>query len=724
MGINEKQDYVGWLRTVSRDLTEQREAKERQDQFTRGLQEVLEMVDELLTSNDIMAIYRAAVELPRHRLGVKRTRLMLYDAGEDKLCGMFGTDMNGNTRTETGLSTKFEIQEINAFANLSTHKLRWHLTTDNLIYDLTPNGMKPAGSGWTAIIPLVSDKAGDKIAVYYVDCGTETEKINTLVIELLALFCSMLTSVLERKQAEDQHKQMAEGLAAVLEMADELTSYDSLDTILQRAIELPRERLNIDRASIFIIDEDTQKLQGTFGTDSKGGTNDQHQRFYDFSSDQMKNIVKDNHKWTKHEMDYVEWTENGGHVFGKGPMGIIPVATRDKVLGILFNDNAISRRPIDDITQQILTVYCSHLGNIIMRKKAEKALRDSEKRMRRITDNMTDIVAQVDKDCTFKYLCPSITNMIGLKADDLLGSSFYSLINPDDVESFKKGFAKVINGEKNRIECRLLTKSGGLIWIETLANPILSNDGELQDIIFTCRNINQRKKAEEELARSNAELQQFAYIASHDLQEPLRMVASYVQLLQRRYKGKLDDDADTYIKYAVDGATRMKNLINDLLTYSRVGTHGKPLEQLPLQETMHRVLNNLTVIIDERQAEVTHCTLPVIMGDSTQMDQLFQNIINNAIKFCQDTPKIHIDAVKEDNNMWRISIKDNGIGIEQQYAERIFVMFQRLHTQQEYSGTGIGLAVCKKIVERHGGRIWIESEKDKGTTFFFTLKGA
>ncbi|MEI6519508.1 MAG: ATP-binding protein, partial [bacterium] len=321
------------------------------------------------------------------------------------------------------------------------------------------------------------------------------------------------------------------------------------------------------------------------------------------------------------------------------------------------------------------------------------------------------------------YLSPSIYNMIGIKSDELIGQTFYSLINPDDIDSLQKGFAKVMNGEKNRMESRIMIKSGGMIWIETLANPILSAEGELQDIILTCRNINQRKKAEEELARSNAELQQFAYIASHDLQEPLRMVASYVQLLQRRYQGKLDGDADTYIQYAVDGATRMKNLINDLLTYSRVGTHGKPLEILPLQETMHRVLNNLTVIIDERKAEVTHGQLPVILGDPTQMDQLFQNIINNAIKFCQDTPKIHISAVREDNNMWQISIKDNGIGIEPQYAERIFVMFQRLHTQQEYSGTGIGLAVCKKIVERHGGKIWIESEKGKGTTFFFTLKG-
>lgn len=723
MGINEKQDYVSWLRTVSRDLTEQREAKERQDQFTRGLQEVLEMVDELLTSNDINDIYRAAVELPRQRLGVKRTRLMLYDKTDDMLYGMFGTDIKGNTRIETGMKSKFDIHESTAFTNLTKNRLRWHLNPDNIIYDLKETGLKPAGQGWTAIIPLFSDVEGEKVAVYYADSGNDPEKINSLVIELLALFCSMLTSVLERKQAEDDHRKMAEGLAAVIQMADELTSYDSFDMMLKRAVELPREKLNIDRTSIFMINDDISVIQGTYGTNSKGETVNEDKNIKDFSSDKLYGMIKDNHQWSKHDYHYTEWTENGNRIFGKGPVGVVPVSTRDKILGVLLNDNAISGRPFDEVTQQILIVYCSHLGNIIMRKIAETALRDSEKRMRRITDNMTDIVAQIDKNCVFTYLSPSIYNMIGSKAEDIIGKTFYSLINPDDIMSLEKGFARVMNGEKNRMECRIMTKSGEMLWIETLANPILSPEGELQDIILTCRDINQRKKAEEELARSNAELQQFAYIASHDLQEPLRMVASYVQLLQRRYKGKLDADADTYIQYAVDGATRMKNLINDLLTYSRVGTHGKPLDRLPLRETMDRVLNNLTVIIEERQAEVTYGELPVIMGDPTQMDQLFQNIINNAIKFCQDTPKIHIEAIPEENNIWRISIKDNGIGIEPQYAERIFVMFQRLHTQQEYSGTGIGLAVCKKIVERHGGRIWIESEKGIGTTFFFTLKG-
>ena len=227
----------------------------------------------------------------------------------------------------------------------------------------------------------------------------------------------------------------------------------------------------------------------------------------------------------------------------------------------------------------------------------------------------------------------------------------------------------------------------------------------------------------QELARSNAELQQFAYIASHDLQEPLRMVTSYLQLIEHRYKGKLDADADDFIAFAVDGAIRMKTLITDLLAYSRVGTHGRSFEQIDSTLTLQTAIANLKVAIEESDAVITSDPLPEIMADPGQLIQLFQNLIGNAIKFRGEVqPIVHVSAQSIDQSLeWCFSIQDNGIGIEPQYGERIFVIFQRLHKRSECPGTGIGLAICKKIVERHHGRIWMESEPDTGTTFYFTL---
>jgi PAS domain S-box-containing protein len=234
--------------------------------------------------------------------------------------------------------------------------------------------------------------------------------------------------------------------------------------------------------------------------------------------------------------------------------------------------------------------------------------------------------------------------------------------------------------------------------------------------------LEQETKQRQELARSNADLQQFAYVASHDLQEPLRMVASYLQLLERRYKDKLDSDANEFINYAVDGAGRMQNLINDLLAYSRVGTQGKPFKPTNYADVFRRALLQLKIAIEESKAVITHDEpFPIVHADESQLVQVLQNLISNAMKFRGDqAPHIHIGVQHRDEE-WVFSVKDQGIGIDPQYKERIFMIFQRLHNRTEYVGTGIGLAICKRIVERHGGHIWVESELVKGSTFYFTI---
>jgi light-regulated signal transduction histidine kinase (bacteriophytochrome) len=263
--------------------------------------------------------------------------------------------------------------------------------------------------------------------------------------------------------------------------------------------------------------------------------------------------------------------------------------------------------------------------------------------------------------------------------------------------------------------------------MEIMLSPLESAEGIL--VTAAIRGITERKRAEEhlvktmgELKRSNDELQQFAYVASHDLQEPLRMVASYTQLLARRYKGRLDADADEFIAYAVDGSNRMQGLIQDLLAYSRAGANEKALHEISSEGALQGALTNLRASIEESGAVVTHDSLPAITTDDTQLAQVFQNLVGNAIKYrSAEVPHVHVSAKRNGGHEWIFSVRDNGLGIDSQYFERIFVLFQRLHGRKEFEGSGMGLAICKKMLARLGGRIWVESQIDKGSTFYFAL---
>ena len=277
-------------------------------------------------------------------------------------------------------------------------------------------------------------------------------------------------------------------------------------------------------------------------------------------------------------------------------------------------------------------------------------------------------------------------------------------------------------------EYRTVWPDGSLHWIAARGRVYRSAAGKPQSMVGVCWDVTRRKAAEEELkevtkslARSNTDLQQFAYVASHDLQEPLRMVTSFLQLLSQRYQGRLDPDADEFIGFAVDGARRMHVLINDLLMYSRVGTQTKATEMFETAAALAAAVANLRVAIAEAGATVTHGPLPRVRGDLVQWVQLLQNLVGNAVKFRGAVPPVVRVEAERFGEMWRFAVRDNGIGIEPQFHRRLFVIFQRLHSRQEFSGNGIGLAVCARIIERHGGRIWVESELGKGSTFYFTV---
>jgi PAS domain S-box-containing protein len=347
-----------------------------------------------------------------------------------------------------------------------------------------------------------------------------------------------------------------------------------------------------------------------------------------------------------------------------------------------------------------------------------------------IIRGMIDALIVVDPEARIRTVNSATCQLLGYQEKELIGQPVETVFASGKQTPLEEiNLQKIVKeGELKNYETSWKTKRGAMVPVLFGGSVMKNEEGRILCIICTARDITERKEAEEklqetmaELERSNTELEQFAYVASHDLQEPLRMVGSFTELLARRYKGNLDADADEFIAYVVDGASRMQKMINALLAYSRVGTRGKRFAPTDCQIILQQALDNLQVAIKESGAEVTHEPLPTVTADASQLLQLFQNLLANAIKFRSDQPpRIHIGA-KRKEDAWLFSVQDNGIGIAEEFFDRIFIVFQRLCDKEQYPGTGIGLSICRKIVARHGGHIWVESELGKGATFYFTI---
>lgn len=348
-------------------------------------------------------------------------------------------------------------------------------------------------------------------------------------------------------------------------------------------------------------------------------------------------------------------------------------------------------------------------------------------------DAIPDLITILDKEHKVIRVNKSMADKLCIPPESCVGIECFRAVHGDNCPPEFCPHSKLLNDGEEHISEVYEENLGGYFLVT--ASPIYDNNGEVIGGVHVARDITLRKKMEDqlritineknnllkELKRSNKELEQFAYMISHDLQEPLRMVNSFLKLLEKRYKNRLDSEADEFIYYAVDGSERMQKLITDLLTYSRVTTKERYYESVNLETILEDSIKNLKVLINENNAKITHDALPTITADPFQFTQIFQNLIGNAIKFRgEDSPEIHV-GVEDADDMWIISVKDNGQGIEKQHRELIFEVFQRLHDKYKYPGTGIGLSICKKIVERHGGRIWVESEIGVGSKFCFTI---
>jgi PAS domain S-box-containing protein len=376
---------------------------------------------------------------------------------------------------------------------------------------------------------------------------------------------------------------------------------------------------------------------------------------------------------------------------------------------------------LNDTLAQTRAINIELQNEITERKQTEEKLRQSQDNFAKaFNSNPAAIAITRLADGKFISLNPAYTEIMEYEPHEILDRTAAEMniyVHPEERKQVVQQLRE--QGTVQNYELLVRIKSGETRSIVIYMVPMLYNNEEC--ILSVFLDISERKKMEQELQRSNAELEQFAYIASHDLQEPLRAVAGMVQLLGQRYKGKLDERADEYIGHAVEASTRMQNLINDLLDYSRVSRFGKSFDETNLENCLKNALGNLQLAIQESNTQITYDPLPTLKADSTQMTQVLQNLIGNAIKFRGERPlHIHIGAKKLEQ-AWQFNVSDNGIGIEPQYFERIFLIFQRLHTRREYPGTGIGLSLCKKIIERHGGQIWVESQPEQGSTFYFTI---
>ncbi|MCU7496496.1 MAG: PAS domain-containing protein [Ignavibacteria bacterium] len=573
----------------------------------------------------------------------------------------------------------------------------------------------------------------------------------------LTLIVSVIRDITERKKAEGQiynQKYRAEALAGISQKLNEVTL--DYQAVLSVAVKYTAELIGdsaiirltsddkkwIKPAAFYNSDCDKIKLlRNIFESDTQAL--DEGFAGYVIQTGEpvlIANVTKEK-LISACDKEFFPYSEN----YRTFSFLMVPLRVENQLIGTMdisrdepghpysLDDQFFLQNIADRIALAIFNarLYSNNLHEIHVRKQTELTLRQKEELLaeaQRLT-HLGSYQYNITKNSL--NFSDELFRIFGMEpsSESPAMEEVKSRVMKEDLEVFKRTLKEPLESKKSfEAEYRLILSDGTQKHVLCKSKPVINDSGRMDEVLGAVLDITERKKSEEELRhtlteleRSNKDLEQFAYVASHDLQEPLRMVSNFTQLFARRYRNKLDSNADEFIEFIVEGAMRMQHLIRDLLLYSRLSARNGSFGPVDCNKVMQKVLSNLRLFIQENQASISFERLPVISANSMQIEQLFSNLIINAIKFHDhDKPKVSISCSFQ-NKDWLFSIKDNGIGIEPDYHERIFVIFQRLHERGEYPGTGIGLAICKKVVEHHGGRIWVDSEQGKGSTFYFTI---
>jgi signal transduction histidine kinase len=759
------------------ELAQQKQAIEKKELETRAFQQKLQSLHQvglqLSRAESLNDLYRQAVELGLSELGFERLGLLLYDADTGDMVGTYGTDANGRVVDESYYRGNPGRSE---YVEMLTSKSRIILMEEEPLYVAG----QEVGHGWNALSALWD---GDKgIGWLATDNLLSQQPSAPFELELLALHATTLGHLITRlRQSEAVHQSERDGrefqekLQTLHEISLILGQIPTLDELYHQAVALGLSRLGFERLGLLLFNPETKEMQGTFGTNEQGELIDERD-FHQILNPKSSLYVLLN------EQKRINYTANAnlyrsGKIMGKGWRATSALWDGEQGIGWLSIDNLISGMPSKPDQLEILSLYGATLGHLITRKRAELALEASEAEARLFQEKLqalhevsitlantaalTDLYRQaivlgrerLGFDRLGLLLFDEETNlMTGTFGTDEYGrlrdEKFIKqpVDNPELMNILankqRLGFwpdVPLINmhqtiGHGWNALSVLWNGDKGIGWLATdnlirqepptpmLLDILVLYSTFLGHLVTLKKNEAAIQAYTVELVHSNEELQQFAYIASHDLQEPLRKIHAFGDRLQARYGDVLDERGKDYLDRMANATLRMETLIKDLLAFSRLGTQTRPFTAVNLNQVIHEVLSDMETHIEERQAQIQLDNLPQIEADATQMRQLFQNLLSNALKFQQPetTPIIEVRC-QNDGDMYQIQIKDNGVGFDEKFSERIFGVFQRLHGRSEYEGTGIGLALCRRIVERHNGRIGVHSTVGTGSTFTITL---